>query len=52
MSWPQEPNWGTVLVLLLFGTSPLVSAALFAKMLKNASVPLDEEVDEEAEFGV
>ena len=50
MSWPQEPNWGTVLILLLFGTSPLVSAALFARMLKNATVPLEDEVDEEAEF--
>lgn len=50
MSWPQEPNWGTILVLLLFGTSPLVSAALFAKMLKNAAMPLDEDVEADADL--
>ncbi|MBI4506722.1 MAG: hypothetical protein HY691_14400 [Chloroflexi bacterium] len=45
MAWPQEPNWGTVLALLIFGTSPLASAALFARMLKNATgaVPVEEE---------
>jgi hypothetical protein len=40
-----EPNWGTVAALLIFGTPPLVSAALFAVMLKNATgaVPTEEE---------
>ena len=47
MSWPQEPNWGTVLVLLLFGTSPLVSAALLARMFKNATLPLEDETGAE-----
>lgn len=50
MAWPVEPNWGTVAVLLIFGTPPLVSAALLAQMFRNATdaVPVGE--DAEAEF--
>lgn len=45
MAWPVEPNWGTVAALLIFGTSPLASAVLFAIMLKNATgtEPVEEE---------
>lgn len=50
MAWPQEPNLSTVLVLLIFGTPPLVSAALFARMLKNATGEEPVEEPEEAQL--
>lgn len=50
MAWPVEPNWGTVAVLILFGTPPLVSAALLAQMFKNATGTVLEEDEEEAGF--